>query len=165
MGKWQYAAVVQVEYIADGSPKEFEGELKSIRGKWTLLYDPSESFHRVNYESGQVNLQRSVRINNAVKKKFDERKKFHASFQLTQPSKRSPQQQRKLNNRLSKIRQGVVSEFVKQIDNYSTEHVICTGISAIDLVNKAADLGWETTGQVPGYPGPTGVTMMRRKVD
>jgi hypothetical protein len=37
--------------------------------------------------------------------------------------------------------------------------------TALELVNKAGDIGWETTGQIPGFPGPTGITMMRRRVE
>ena len=32
------------------------------------------------------------------------------------------------------------------------------------LLNTAGRRGWETTGQVPGFPGPTGVTMMRYRL-
>ena len=41
----------------------------------------------------------------------------------------------------------------------------CIANSALNLVNVAAEDGWETTGQIPGFPGPTSITMMRKKLD
>ena len=38
-------------------------------------------------------------------------------------------------------------------------------IDSLKLVNLAGGYGWETTGQVPGYPGPTGITMMRKRIE
>ena len=58
-----------------------------------------------------------------------------------------------------------IFEIAKSMISEHPDNVLCVGENALDLVNKAAVIGWETTGQVPGYPGPTGVTMMRRRVE
>ena len=51
----------------------------------------------------------------------------------------------------------------------SLEHVAFLAenheLDVMQFINIAGKSGWETTGQVPGLPGPTGITMMRKKIN
>ena len=51
----------------------------------------------------------------------------------------------------------------------SIEHVAFVAgnpeLDVMQFLNVAGKSGWETTGQVPGLPGPTGITMMRKRVN
>ena len=38
-------------------------------------------------------------------------------------------------------------------------------LDVMQFLNFAGKSGWETTGQVPGLPGPTGITMMRKRIN
>ena len=63
----------------------------------------------------------------------------------------------------SNFKKKVVPLLHRVCRGYRDDEILCVGNTALELVRYAANDGWETTGQVPGDPGPTGITMMRRR--
>jgi hypothetical protein len=135
---WEYAAVVSAEFRF--------GESHNI-SKWILI----SKFSNINYESdGDSRWPTPYTI-------VKESEKIDNLYKTLRSIKNNDLKRGKCVDKISEIANSIVSE---PFDN-----VLCVGVNALDLVNRAAAIGWETTGQVPGYPGPTSVTMMRRRVE
>ena len=76
-------------------------------------------------------------------------------------------------NKESKVQQKISARFLKHANNLANAnlsndvHTMMWSereLGLIPFLNEAGHQGWETTGQVPGFPGPTGCTMMRRRM-
>jgi len=135
---WEYAAVVNANF-------EY-GKSKRI-GKWVLISE----FGSIAYES-------------------DGDSRWPTPYTIVLESEKIDKLEKKKDSiKNNDIKQGEcmakIIEIAKSMISEHPDNVLCVGENALDLVNKAAVIGWETTGQVPGYPGPTGVTMMRRRVE
>ena len=64
----------------------------------------------------------------------------------------------------NEIQQKVKAELMRIIENNELPHVIITGSEReddLDLIRKASELNWETTGRTPG----SNLVMMRRRID
>jgi hypothetical protein len=77
----------------------------------------------------------------------------------------------KIKSKLQRLKSSLNDSFNQLIFNTqdSIEHVAFVaghpGLDVMQFLNVAGKSGWETTGQVPGLPGPTGITMMRKRVN
>ena len=78
---------------------------------------------------------------------------------------------KKIQTKLQRLTLSVNDSFHQLILNTqdSIEHVAFVAgnpeLDVMQFLNVAGKSGWETTGQVPGLPGPTGITMMRKRVN
>ena len=147
MSKFQYAAVV----IVGLRNSNYRGE------HWALYHgdiNPGSQKIKMQFDSKKIsNLASEVQ---ALKDELNDKR-----GDLT------PIQTKGYDKKIMNRRIALQEEIKRHIEQTPSEIPFCHVLakSALKLVNKAGELGWETTGQIPGYPGPTGITMMRRRIE
>ena len=180
MVKWTYAMVVQVELFSVGTP--IEGRTSRMEFKetgWALVNDSSLQLHRMRGgERGYGNFQYPIEYDSHQEKMILELNSMiqeRNEMRALKTRKNEPEWMNKIeslqSNYTKKLEQfrltlsKRVKEAMPKVVRLYVPHDGEVNRNPMSLINKAAEIGWETTGQVPGFPGPTGITMMRLRTD
>ena len=149
----EYAAVVQVICVNE--------EYSWKQARWTLYTGDLNAARVFDPNPGVESISLTVES-----KELEKMKKELGEIQGKYVSLKG---HRRLANQRKQERNFVQSaeECVRILDEWTDGDQDCHYLAstALELVNKAGSHGWETTGQIPGYPGPTGITMMRRRIE
>ena len=181
MVEWAYAMVVEVELFSVGT--SISGSRPFKETGWALVNDSSlqlrcmagggPSYSRfqypIEYDSNQ---EKMILELDSMRQDIGGLQREYKSLK-TKASK--SEMQKKIESLQSKYRKKLeglrlnwskrVEEAMPKAVHLYVPHDGGENCNSMSLINKAAEIGWETTGQVPGFPGPTGITMMRLRTD
>jgi len=188
MAKWKYAMVVEVVFFSDGTTLGLRPNSNPDfkENGWALVNDSSVKLNRmiggtpsydyfqypIKYDSHQKKM--ILEINGMwqdMKNLHDEMKALkppHVKKNRADLKKKVDSLKPKLDKKskeLSLTWSKRVKEALPKVVHLYVPHDGGKNLNTMSLINKAAEIGWETTGQVPGFPGPTGITMMRLRTD
>ena len=161
MTYFQYGALVRAEFQLP-EPAQNYGRVSRY-----ILANGNVPNSRASHDS-LVGMQKFViKPSSEISSMFEEIQETIEKYQNT-PTRGA---RMKLNTKLQRLKSSLKDSFNQLIFNTqdSIEHVAFVagnpGLDVMQFLNVAGKSGWETTGQVPGLPGPTGITMMRKRVN
>ena len=144
---WEYAAIMMMD---------IKHNVSGLAGSFWVLYQGKVKAGRVFGDTGELPHLRT----NLVDKNLDEI--YNRIMEI-----KSGTREQTHETEIDDLDKELKKEFAQLINQ---DPCIITGChfvatNSLKLVNIAGGRGWETTGQVPGYPGPTGITMMRKRIE
>ena len=144
---WEYAAVVRIN---------LRHKISKLGYEYWALYNGDLTAYRVYGDQSTVH---QLRIN-IVDENLDEI--WNSIMEIKKGTK-----ERTHENQIDDLDKELKKEFSRLVNQIPCIIPRChfVAIDSLKLVNLAGGYGWETTGQVPGYPGPTGITMMRKRIE
>lgn len=162
MTYFQYGALVRAEFKLS-EPAQNYGRVSRY-----ILANGNVPNRRASHDSGSIEIQKFViKPSSEISSMFEEIQETIEKYQNT-PTGGA---RMKINTKLQRLKSSLTDSFHQLIFNTqdSIEHVAFVagnpGLDVMQFLNVAGKSGWETTGQVPGLPGPTGITMMRKRVN
>ena len=158
MTHFQYGALVRAEFLLNGSGK--------ILSSQYILANGRISTNRAERDSGSTpvlrfSLQPSTELSNIREEIVKANEKANRAKSAATRQKHVSKA-RELESLLKDVFKRLLIEKQDTISHvaFIAEY---PGLDIMQFLNNAGKSGWETTGQVPGLPGPTGITMMRKR--
>ncbi|MDC0655845.1 hypothetical protein OAP41_02990 [Candidatus Poseidoniaceae archaeon] len=162
MTYFQYGALVRAEFKLQ-EPAQNYGRVSRY-----ILANGNVPNSRASHDSGSISIQKFViKPTSEISSMFEEIQETIEKYQNTPPGGART----KIKTKMQRLKSSLNDSFNQLIFNTqdSIEHVAFVagnpGLDVMQFLNVAGKSGWETTGQVPGLPGPTGITMMRKRVN
>ena len=162
MTYFQYGALVRAEFKLQ-EPAQNYGRVSRY-----ILANGNVPNSRAFHDSGSISIQKFViKPSSEISSMFEEIQETIEKYQNTPTGGART----KIKTKMQRLKSSLNDSFNQLIFNTqdSIEHVAFVagnpGLDVMQFLNVAGKSGWETTGQVPGLPGPTGITMMRKRVN
>ena len=157
MTYFQYGALVQAEFRL---PEPAHDYVRVVRRY--ILANGNVPNRRAHHDSGSIDIQKFViKPSSEISSMIEEIRETNEKYRNTPKGGAK----KKIQTKLQRLTMSVSDSFNQLIFNTqdSIEHVAFVAgnpeLDVMQFLNVAGKSGWETTGQVPGLPGPTGIEL------